>query len=303
MAPRRILAAVVLVVLLGAAVGAELARDARYGEPHPAGAVLYVRSGEFLKRAALSHASLLADLYWIRAIQYYGGTHRSTASNKSYDLLYPLLDIVTTLDPQFTIAYRFGSVFLAERYPDGPDRPDLAVALLEKGIRANPSNWRYEQDLGFVYYWYLHDYRKAADTFERGGQVPGAPWWMQSLAAATYGKGGDRQTSRALWLQLYQSADNEWLRNNAALRLTQLDALDQIDQLERIVDEWTRRTGHPPASWQVLVRAGWLRQKPSDPAGLPYVLDAESGRVTVQRESKLFPLPTEPGAWIPPAPR
>ena len=34
-----------------------------------------------------------------------------------YPLLYPLLDITTTLDPRFNIAYRFGAIFLAEPYP------------------------------------------------------------------------------------------------------------------------------------------------------------------------------------------
>jgi hypothetical protein len=302
MSKRPFLAAVVLVLLLGAAVGAQMLRDAVYGEPGPAESVLYVRSGAFLQRASLSNESLLADVYWIRAIQYYGGTRRSKQAGKSYELLYPLLDIVTTLDAKWPTPYRFGAVFLAERYPGGPGRPDLSIALLEKGIRADPPRWQYEQDLGFVYYWFLHDYRKAAESFRRGGDVSGAPWWMRSLAAATYGKGGDRQTSRMLWQQLYQTADNQWLHNNAELRLTQLDALDQIDQLERIVSEWTRRTGAPPASWQVLVRTGWLRGEPLDPSGSLYLLDARTGRVNVRRDSKLYPLPTEPGAWIPPPP-
>jgi hypothetical protein len=293
---------VVLVVLVGAAVGVEVLRDTVYGEPLPAESVLYVRSGAFLTRASLSHAALLADLYWIRTIQYYGGTHRAKAAGRRYDLLYPLLDIVTTLDRRFTIAYEFGAVFLAEKYPGGPDRPDLSIALLEKGIRVDPLKWRYQQDLGFVYYWWLHDYKKAAEAFRRGGDDPGAPWWMRSLAAITYGRGGDRQTSRVLWQQLSQTADNEWLRGNAQLRLAQLDALDQIDQLERIVAGMYRRTGVLPSSWQTLLRAGWLRGVPVDPGGTPYVLDPRTGRVTVSTESKMYPLPTEPGAWIPPSP-
>jgi hypothetical protein len=294
MSTRGVIAAVVLVLLLGVAVGAAVLRDSLYGEPTPAASVLYVRSGDFLRRASISNASLLADLYWIRAIQYYGGTHRSKQSAKTYDLLYPLLDITTTLDPDFTIVYRFGAIFLAERYPDGPGRRDLSVALLEKGIRTAPLKWRYEQDLGFIYYWFVHDYVKAAAAFERGAKVPGAPWWMRSMAAVMYATGGDRRTSRALWLQLRET-DNQWLRNNAAWRLAQLDALDQIDQLERIVRAWTARAGASPASWQTLVQAGWLRGEPLDPSGSPYALDPQTGRVTVRRDSKLSPLPVEPG--------
>ena len=288
-------AVALLVLLLGIAVGAEVLRDGLYGEPAPVEATLSIRSGDFLKRASVSNASLLADVYWIRAIQYFGGNRRATPSSRHYDLLYPLLDIVTTLDPHFAIAYRFGSIFLAERYPDGPGRPDLSVALLEKGIRADPQKWRYEQDLAFVYYWYMHDYRKAGEAGDRGAKVPGAPWWMRSFAAVMYSTGGDRPTSRTLWQELRRTADNEWVRNNAAWRLAQLDALDQIDELEKIVRAWTSRTRVPPASWQTLVRGGWLRGEPLDPAGARYILDAGTGRVSLGPDSKLYPLPVEPG--------
>ena len=86
------------------------------------GNLLYVRSPEFLKRAALSYDALLADVYWIRAVQHYGGTKLTTGAQKQYDLLYPLLDLTTSLDPYFTIAYRFGAIFLAENQPGGAGR-------------------------------------------------------------------------------------------------------------------------------------------------------------------------------------
>ncbi len=293
---------VVLALLMATAVGVEVLRDRAYGEPRPAESVMYVRSGEFLQRASLSNASLLADLYWIRAIQYYGGGRRSKAPNERYGLLYPLLDITTTLDPKFTIAYRFGAVFLTEKPPGGPGRPDQAIALLEKGMRHDPAKWQYAHDLGFVYYWSLHDYRKAAAAFQRGANMPGAPWWLRSLAAIVWGKGGDRETSRRLWMQIYETADNEWLRNNAQLRLAQLTALDRIDYLEAIIADIARGTGVRPRSWDDVIRAGRLVRSPMDPAGTPFVLDPETGRVTVSTDSKLYPLPPEPGAWIAPPP-
>jgi hypothetical protein len=101
---------------------------------------IYFTSGDALGRMALSYKSLLADVYWIRAVQYFGGTRLDMkngvtpapgSGRSSYDLLYPLLDVATTLDPSFNIAYRFGATFLAEGYPNGPGRPDQAVALLD----------------------------------------------------------------------------------------------------------------------------------------------------------------------------
>jgi hypothetical protein len=148
-----------------------------------------------------------------------------------------------------------------------------------------------------VYYWWLQDYERAAVWFERAGSMKGAPWFLKSLAAVTLAEGGDRRRSRLLWQELGRSEDNHWLRANARLRLAQLDALDQIDELQAIVGAFTRRIGRPPDSWAALIDAGFLRGVPLDPTGVPYVLlDPTTGRVTVSRQSKLYPLPTEPAA-------
>lgn len=286
--------AAVLVALFGTALALQLARDRAYGEPQSASDILYVRSGQTVAKIALSYKAVLADVYWIRAIQHYGGTKRSADPQKRYDLLYPLLDITTTLDPFFNIAYRFGAIFLAESYPGGAGRPDLAVALLEKGFAARPEKWEYLQDIGFVYYWWLHDYGKAASWFEKASGVTGAPWWLKSLAAVTLTQGGDRRSSRLLWQQLRETADNDWLRNNADWRLTQLDALDQLDALRFAVRQYAQRLGRLPQSWTDLERAGLVRGQPVDPTGTSYVLDPTTGFVTVARDSRLFPLPGEP---------
>ncbi len=286
--------AATLVALVATGVAIEVVRDRAYPRTVTAGELLYIRSGTFLGRAALSYDALLADVYWIRAIQNFGGTRRSTDPAKNYDLLYPLLDITTTLDPYFNIAYRFGAIFLSEPYPGGAGRPDLAVDLLEKGMKARPDRWQYLQDAGFVYYWALGDFKTAAEWFKKAGAIPGAPWWLQSLAAVTMTQGGERRGSRQLWQQLEQTADNEWLRNEAARRLLQLDALDQLDQLRAIVAAFVRRHGLPPASWSDLVRGGFLAGTPVDPSGTAYVLDPRNGGVTVAHDSRLFPLPVEP---------
>src|SRR5439155_9748916 len=116
-----------------------------------------------------------------------------------FELLYPLLDVATTLDPYFNIAYRFGAVFLAQPAPNGPDRVDLAIALLQKGLARNPAQWKYALDIGFLYYWYGTgapapdaDFTEAVRWFERAIAMPGSPNWIRPLAAVTRAQGGDR---------------------------------------------------------------------------------------------------------------
>jgi hypothetical protein len=285
---------ITIIALLAAVVGLQAMQERRQPlglPPGVTGNVLYVRSPEFMRRAALSYHALLADVYWIRTIQHYGGTKLAKDANKQYDLLYPLLDLTTSLDPYFDIAYGFGSLFLAEPYPAGPGRPDLSITLLQKAMRVQPDKWRFREDLGFIYYWWLHDFVAAADWFGRASELPGAPNWLKPLAAVTLAQGGNLASSRTLWTEVYNTADVDWLRTQAGFRLRQLDAIDEIAALGRVVQAYRARTGSLPQSWTDVIRAGYLTAPPADPAEYPLQLDPASGTVTLARDSTLNPLP------------
>lgn len=292
--------------LMATAIALQYVRETRYPERQIEDDTLYLTSGPLVRHLAIAYQPLLADVYWIRAVQYYGGTRKQLDPNSNagatapppaagtfgrYAALYPLLDLTTTLDPQFNIAYRFGSIFLAEPPPGGPGQPELAIRLLEKGLRENPNKWEYMQDIGFVYYWWRHDYPTAAAWFDRGSQIPGAPWWLKSLAASTLAAGGDRRSSRLMWEVIRESAEIDWLRRDAERQLAQLQVLDEIDALNAAIDRYRERRGTAPASWAEMIRDGGLRGVPVDPVGTPYAL--EDGRASLSRGSTLWPLASE----------
>jgi len=281
-------------ICLAAAIGLQYARDRYLSAPIGSDNLLYVESPSAMKRLALGYDALLADVYWIRAVQYFGGQRLAERARHKHDLVYPLLDITTTLDPYFNIAYRFGSIFVAEGYPRPPGRPDLAIKLLEKGFAANPTRWQYLYDIAFVHYWWLRDFPGAAAWFKRASEVPGSPEWMPGLAAATLVRGGDRRAARFLWEQILRSSEAGYMRENAKHRLVQLDVMDEIDRLNDALGQVSARIGHPVTSWEELGRRGVLRRVPPvDPAGLPYVLDPLTGRAHLDPKSSLAPLPDD----------
>lgn len=241
-------------------------------------------------RLALSFDAVAADLYWIRVIEYYGRVRLRHEAAAGYELLYPLLDLTTALDPRFLIGYRFGAFFLSEPSPGGAGRPDLAIGLLEKGMMANPDRWEYPHDVGFVHY-RGGDYATAAAWFRRAAQLPGAPNWLEPLAAVTLATGGDTASARVLWQHILANNGQQWIRRTAAYRLQQLDAVDAIARLEQLTREYERRHGAPPAGWDELVTEGVLAAVPSDPAGHPFVLNPWWGTVTLGERSPLAPLP------------
>jgi tetratricopeptide (TPR) repeat protein len=277
-------------LLMAASLGIQVVRDRGWQPYEPPSGVMWIRSGPLAQRLALSFDNLAADVYWMRAVIYYGGQRRQDRV-KNFDQLYPLLDLVTSLDPHFRVAYRFGAIFLAEAYPGGAGRPDLAVQLLQKGAAKAPDRWEYLQDIGFVYYWWVRDYARAAEWFQKAADVPGAPEWLAPVAATTLAEGGNRQSSRQLWTRLRDETEADWVRTNANHRLQQLDALDAIDELNKVSRNFISRRGRPPANWRELaIDQGW-RVIPFDPTGMEYSLDPDTGRVTLGNGSNLHPLP------------
>lgn len=284
-----------IAVLLAASISLQVVRDRGWQPFTPPDGMMWIRSGDVATRLALGFDNLVSDVYWMRAVIYFGGQRRTTGV-RSYDQLFPLLDLVTSLDPHFNVAYRFGAIFLAEEYPGGAGRPDQAIQLLQKGISRNPKRWEYLQDIGFIHYFWRRDFTAAADWFKRAAALEGAPSWLGPLAATTLAEGGNRQSSRKLWTELRGNTDVEWIRTTANHRLMQLDAMDAIDALNRVTQRFVARTGRAPQHWGEVAAAERWRGVPTDPTGMLFALDQTTGRVSLSEGSPLWPLPGESAA-------
>jgi hypothetical protein len=251
--------------------------------------VLYLPSGKVLKRLSLGYSGLLANIYWTRAVQYFGGKH--TEHSMHYDLLAPLLDITTDLDPKLLVAYETGSIFLSQKPPDGAGQPEKAVALVEKGIRENPSAWRLYFTLGFIHYLDRKDFKAAQQAFEKGSEVPGAHPWMKVMAARMAEKGNTTTVALELWNAIYQTNKDPMLRETALKHILSLQATVDMEELARRVAAYRQQTGALPSAWEDLIRAGLLRTVPRDPTGSPYRL-RPGGAVGVEDPGK-FPFLAE----------
>jgi tetratricopeptide (TPR) repeat protein len=258
--------------------------DAARGKEATIEEVLYLPSGKTVKRLSLGYHSLLADIYWTRAVQYFGGRH---GQSKRYDLLYPLLDIATDLDPQLIEVYQSGSVLLSQPVPEGAGQPDKAVTLLEKGIRENPTYWRLYFTLGFVHYMDRHDPKSAEEAFTRGSNVKGALPFMKVMAARMAERSDDMTTAVYLWKAVYDITFDPTVKDTAMRHLASLQVMMDITELTRRVQFYQQKTGAFPAGWPDLVRAGLLQGIPLDPNGTAYKL-MPYGMVQVEDPSK-FP--------------
>jgi len=266
---------VVTVLLIAAFTGSVVSLngvEAARGQQATLEDILYIPSSKALKRMGLGYSGVLADIYWTRAVQYYGRKLSTRKADLRYDLLYPLLNITTDLDPHLIVAYEFGSIFLSQQPPVGAGQPDKAVQFLEKGIRANPDYWRLYFDLGLIHYFDRKDYRAAQQAFEKGSENPQSLVWMKTMAASMAERANDPQTALNLWTKLYETTSDEMVKQNALQHLGGLRTDLEVLELEHRIKTYVDRKRRLPANWYEMMHEGLLAGVPLDPTEKPYKL-------------------------------
>ena len=177
----------------------------------------YYPSGHALRPASLGHAETVADLAWLRAVQYYG-EHRTT--DLRFVQLERVFNVLTSLSPHFESPYAFGAFALAQ------EGRDFAAAerLMQRGIEANPRSGWLAFELGFLYY--VHpggrELAKAAACFERASRLPGGPPSAKRFAAYASQHSGDLVVALMLWQQVRATSDNRLLREMAETEIGKL---------------------------------------------------------------------------------
>ena len=236
---------------------------------------------------------LAADIYWIRAVVHYGSERRSPAAPNRYGLLYPLLDMTTTLDPNFDVAARLGAIFLSEGVPGraGPSRPGDRPA--REGHGAQPDAVAVRARHRLRHYWWLKDYTAAARYFDRASALPGAPNWLKhAWPATTLLVGGDRDAARRLWTRTAR-----YRRRGLAARAPPRSGCCSCARSTRSIcsagesTQAATRLGRAPATGRRSSPPGRCPASPVDPAGVPYAIGPD-GRIALGDASPLSPLPT-----------
>jgi len=243
-------------------------------------------SPDTAKRLSLGFSGLVADWYWLKALQYIGGKLEEQASRarerppaaeldrlKALDprVLVRLFDMISTLDPRFTAVYEFAAVILP-----AVDVP-AAATLLEKGIQANPDQWYLHQQLAYIY-WQRGDYLAAADAFRRGARMTTAKW-MEQMAKSMEAKGDDPQVARAMYARMYEQAQDDQVKQWALNRLMELKSLEERAHIRRVLADFVTAQTRCPRAWgdvTTALRAAGLRTdgrgQPVDPSDTPYLL-------------------------------
>ena len=166
----------------------------------------YLPHGKTLKSFSLGYAPLIADIFWIKGILYFGKhisdeddfpfllktleskpAGLSTADREDirkqkerYKYLYDFVNIVTDMDPYFRYPYIFGGMFLSMKYGEA----DKAIEILNKGLQIYPNDWVLYYYRGFNYLFYKADRNNALVDFVKAASLPGNTIYTRKMAEA-----------------------------------------------------------------------------------------------------------------------
>jgi tetratricopeptide (TPR) repeat protein len=267
-----------ILLLMGAATLAFFAHGEgeRAGDAQNAGRdpdeLMYLPEGRYLEMASLGHRNFMADLIWLRAIQYYGEQRLTT---RNYDEAERLFQVIYDLDSSFKGATRFGALVLAQdaRNPDG------GLALLHRAERDDPLAWEYPFDQGFILHTVKKEYEGAGNAYRRAAGLPGAPPVAGRLAGLSLAKLGDRSAARDVWQSIAAEDENDLMRDVARRNLRNLDLEDAEETMTRALAAFRERTGRDPKDWNELVSAIDLVRIPVAPYGGRFYYDEATDEV------------------------
>lgn len=228
--------------------------------------------GEYLKPVLLGYNHLGADLLWLRLLQVWG---KKKNTDSEYEWMYHALDVITTLDPRYAYAYYVGGVALIN-YTDGPD---LSNHLLEKGHRANPSEWNLPFLLGYNYYFILGDAKKGAEYIGRAARTPRAPDFLPGLATRMHAEAGNSDVALQFLEALWKENPDLVVREKLETRTKEVLIERDLRILERAVEQYRKKHQTLPKVLMDLVSEGYLDGVPEEPFGGSYLFDARTGEV------------------------
>ena len=237
----------------------------------PGSSIIYVPSGQYLKFATFGNSSLLADLIYVWAIQYYS----DYTIPDMYEYLDHIFSIINELDPSYLDPYDIGAVIAAYEAED----LDLALKILDRGLEKNPEQWLFPYMAAHYAQMIKKDHKLAQEYYKKAMNIEEVPPIVERLYANAIFKSMDYKRALQTWLEIYKTAKDERIKKIASNHLYNITATIDIQKINEAIEKFKESYGRNPMELSQLVRAGFLDSLPKDLDGKEYIYDSRTGEV------------------------
>ncbi|MDH7512942.1 MAG: hypothetical protein QHH14_08350 [Clostridiales bacterium] len=256
------------VLLLGGIIALKIEVDRIPRKKIPGASIIYIPSGKYMKYATFGYSSVVADLVYLWAIQYYS----TLTIVDRYQNLEHIFSIIAELDPRYKDPYEVGALIAIYEAKD----LELGLRILDMGLAKNPGEWIFPFQAGH-YAQLAKDFELARKYYEKAMKIPGAPDIAKRLYAAASFRTMDLKASWETWQEIYATATDQRVKDIALRHLYRVKSAIDIALLEEAIARFKERYGRNPEELKELVRARFLPSLPKDLDGKDYVYDKEKG--------------------------
>jgi hypothetical protein len=227
---------------------------------------------EFLHVVGASQQQLVADYFWILAIQAVGVAQLP----EEYRDIYEYAELITNLDPKFVSVYRYcGPAIPLNLGRENWVNTEESTQLLEKGVREVPKDVFLRILLAYNLSYFHKHYEHAARLLEETAKLPRAPRYLPALATRLYAQSGRIDSGLALARSLFETSADPETRRAFEQRIKELELERTLRSIDVAVSAYLKREGRRPSSLNELVDKGDLAAMPSDPLGGQLILGSD----------------------------
>lgn len=228
-------------------------------------------SGRASKALTFGQQTTVADLYWLKLVQYVG---TPSEMGRGLPELAALAGLITDLDPEYGYAYEVAGILLSAH-----SRFDEANAILAKGMHNVPDRWQLPFYAGYNSWYETGDLSSGAELVLRAAKTPGSPAYLSSLAAKLYSSAGQVETAIGMVESILAQNPPDQVRNDMLARRTELLVERDLQFLEKAIQIYEERYGSLPLSL-ALLEGSVIQRLPAAPDGSTYLYDPVTATVS-----------------------
>lgn len=236
----------------------------------PSSESLFLPKREAVEVLSFGYKTTLANALWFKTVSYFGKHYRS---DKNYEWLSHMCELVTDLNPNSTHVFEFGSLMLAWE----AKKPKEAISLLDKAISAHPTDWKFLYLRGFFRYFFFNDIESAKNDFVSSAKLPGAHPVVKRIAAKELAASEGPERAVEFLIETLKTTDDPRAKEALTERLKEALLEKGFKSLRIAVEVYVKRFNKKPSSIEDLVKEKIVAPLGPDPFGGSYKLDPNTG--------------------------